>query len=167
MSEMMGHDPLAWIKEEPSDAPATEEKKQEVTTSSESGQVMEESVVEPRAEAAAEIAEEPKSQPEVVEPTVTSAAPEVENQLNLGEQLGIASVSNLRAEWLDRLSSGVESPLLIEGGEVQSVDTAGLQLLISLVRELEKEGLSWRWGERSPTLQGGIEELGLARMVSL
>jgi len=163
MSEMMGHDPLAWIKEEPSEAPAIEEKKQEVAPPAEPA-VVEETVVEP----AAEVAEEsgPQLQSEMVEQPAVVAS-ESEDQLNLGEQLGIASVSNLRAEWMDRLSSGVDSPLLIEGGQVQSVDTAGLQLLVSLVRELEKEGVSWSWGERSPALQGGIEELGIDRMVSL
>jgi len=163
MSEMMGHDPLAWIKEEPSEAPATEEKKQEVAPSAEPPPVVEEIVAEP----AVEVVEEPESQPQPEMVEQPAVAAESEEQLNLGEQLGIASVSNLRAEWMDRLSSGVDLPLLIEGGQVQSVDTAGLQLLVSLVRELEKEGVSWSWGARSPALQGGIEELGIARMVSL
>ena len=82
MSEMMGHDPLAWIKEEPSEAPATEEKKQEVAPSAEPPPVVEEIVAEP----AVEVVEEPESQPQpemVEQPAVVASESEDVDELSL------------------------------------------------------------------------------------
>ncbi len=88
--------------------------------------------------------------------------------VDLGEQLSIASVAALRAEWMDRIASGLdEHSLLLQGEGVQSVDTAGLQLLLSLIRGLEKEGVEWRWGGASQPLHESARQLGLSALLTL
>jgi anti-anti-sigma regulatory factor len=55
----------------------------------------------------------------------------------------------------------------LDGGEVQSIDTAGLQLVVALIRELGEDGVSWQWSASSDTLKSSAEQLGMSKMLSL
>lgn len=169
-NEVIGHDPLAWIKEEPAEAGQREEQpveaQQEVASAeaaeaAESVPVQSETVDAPPsvAEEAVAAVEEP--------PVVDAVSSESQGVINLGDQLVISNVGKVRAEWMDRIVAGVESPIVIEGGGLQMVDTAGLQLVVALIRELNEDGVSWQWGGRSDLLQSSAEQLGVSRMMSL
>lgn len=166
-NEVIGHDPLAWIKEEPAEAGQREEQpveaQQEVVSAAaaESVPVQSETVDAPPsvAEEAVAAVEEP--------PVVDAVSSESQGVINLGDQLVISNVGKVRAEWMDRIVAGVESPIVIEGGGLQMVDTAGLQLVVALIRELNEDGVSWQWGGRSDLLQSSAEQLGVSRMMSL
>ncbi|HIJ35118.1 MAG TPA: STAS domain-containing protein, partial [Gammaproteobacteria bacterium] len=56
---------------------------------------------------------------------------------------------------------------VLDGGEVQSIDTAGLQLVVALIRELGEDGVSWQWSASSDTLKSSAEQLGMSKMLSL
>ncbi len=180
-SDMIGHDPLAWIKEE-----STAERSAEARVE-EAAPAPVPSTPEP---VAAEPAAAPVQPPPQEEPVVQQQAPIMEQQaepepapvavapaaveedsgqivMELGEQLAIATVAKVRAGWMDKIASGVQVPVVLDGGKVQSIDTAGLQLVISLIRELGEGGVSWRWGERSETLQSSVEQLGLNELMAL
>ncbi len=178
-NEMIGHDPLAWIKEEPSteEAPVEQSPQQQAAVAEEKrvAAPVEEAVEQPPVvEEPAQVevsAPEPAASPEV---PATTPAIEVEQPaaagngaFDLGEQLVISNVGKTRAEWMDRIVAGVESPITIEGGEIQSIDTAGLQLVIALIRELNEDGVSWQWGGCSELLQTSASQLGLSQSMSL
>lgn len=162
-NEMIGHDPLAWIKED-----ASSEAAPEPVVSTEPEAVEEQvSAVEMAAEAPAAEAEAVAPTTErPVEPAVMAAASQ-DGILSLGEQLVISNASKTRAEWLDQIANGIESPLTLDGGEVQSIDTAGLQLIMALIRQLNEDGISWQWGGKSDTLQRSANELQLTQAMSL
>ncbi len=186
-NEMIGHDPLAWIKEEsvsePEQSVAGEvntvveaaPQAEEPTTTPESqittqlaAEAVQQSVAEPERES------EPAAEPEPVAAAPVEPATEnvVESQadphvFDLGEQLVISNVGKIRAEWMERIVAGVESPITLEGGAVQSIDTAGLQLVIALSRQFGEDGISWQWGERSELLKSSASQLGLSQIMSL
>ncbi len=172
-NEMIGHDPLAWIKEEPVEAGQPVEVQQETVTAAPAEVVKptpvqtEEVVAE--SSTADEIQESVAVAPEVAEEASVVEAVSLADQgvIDLGEQLVISNVGKVRAEWMDRIVAGVESPIVIEGGGLQMVDTAGLQLVIALIRELNEDGVSWQWGGRSDLLQSSAEQLGISGMMSL
>jgi hypothetical protein len=191
-NEMIGHDPLAWIKEDSAEdeAPAVEfAPAQPVETALEEREteavaavvapaepeavpppVVEQRVVEAPAPAAPPRpvvnVEIPAPAPAVTEMQPPAAVADL-GGFDLGEQLVISNVGKTRAEWMDRINAGVESPVTIEGGGIQSIDTAGLQLVIALIRELNEDGVSWQWGGRSDFLQSSASQLGLSQALSL
>jgi len=87
--------------------------------------------------------------------------------LNLGESLVISTVGKTRAEWMDRVMGGVDSPITLDGSDIQVIDTAGLQLVMALIRELNEDGVSWQWGDRSDLLNESAQQLGLSSQLSL
>ncbi len=170
--EMIGHDPLAWIKEEGTERPA-------VTGA-------------PVAAATTAVAEPSAEEQPAAEPVMASVADEVEvvavesspptgsvidspataaeshsGHLELGEQLVISTVREFRAGWMEQIEEGATSPVTLEGGAIKTIDTAGLQLVIALTRELSDNGVSWQWGEASESLKSSAEQLGLTAALSL
>ncbi|HIJ21874.1 MAG: STAS domain-containing protein [Gammaproteobacteria bacterium] len=180
-SDMIGHDPLAWIKEEPeetADSAAVKTATDKIVPSVETpAQVLiEESaaVVEETANAlplvseTAVVVEAAEEAEVVVEPEPVQVAASVDSgRFSLGEQLVISTVGKLRAEWMDQIMADTESPVVLDGGEVQSIDTAGLQLVVALIRELGEDGVSWQWSASSDTLKSSAEQLGMSKMLSL
>ena len=98
---------------------------------------------------------------------VALSAVEEPGVLNLGESLVISTVGKTRAEWMDRVMGGVDSPITLDGSDIQVIDTAGLQLVMALIRELNEDGVSWQWGDRSDLLNESAQQLGLSSQLSL
>lgn len=167
-NEMIGHDPLAWIKEEPAEAEQAEAPSVVVQEAA-PAEVVEAAVVEEPVAPVAVVEQESVAEPAVVEePVVVAPSAAIEQGIiELGDQLVISNVGKVRAEWMDRIVAGVESPIVIEGGDLQMVDTAGLQLVVALIRELNEDGVSWQWGGRSDLLQSSAAQLGITEMMSL
>lgn len=169
--DMIGHDPLAWIKEEPA-----EESPVEATVAMEQSAVALQADVEtPEApsavtteavvEAVAAVVEEP-----VAEEPPKAVAEEVIDDtgaLQMGDALVISNVGKTRAEWMDRITGGIDSPITLEAGDIQVIDTAGLQLVIALIRELNEDGVSWQWGGCSELVKESARQLDLTTQLSL
>lgn len=70
----------------------------------------------------------------------------------------------LKAELLGALNAGV---IVLDGGPVERVDTAGLQMLVLFRRELEARGGTLRWHGTSDALNEAASLLGLAQLLDL
>lgn len=55
----------------------------------------------------------------------------------------------------------------IDGSEVESVDTAGLQSLLVLMREAEKRNKTIEWSNSTETLQNAAAKIGLIEQLNL
>ncbi len=58
-------------------------------------------------------------------------------------------------------------PVVVDGGDVERVDTAGLQLLVALVRRQQRAGRRLSWKAASPTLLKCGDRLGLTEALGL
>ncbi len=177
--DMIGHDPLAWIKEDtdsnkPADtasAVAADAKpvQQEESPPAAQQPIPEEvSGVQPPKQESAQMTQEPAVSQTTS--SVSAAQPQVaddsgETHLHLGEQLVIGTAGKVKSEWMDTINSGIQSPIVLDGKDVNNIDTAGLQLVIALTRELSEDGVSWRWGDRSEVLQSSAEQLGVSGLI--
>lgn len=63
--------------------------------------------------------------------------------LTTGETLDIRQVTELQAEWLEKLAQPGAVTVDLKG--LKKIDTAGVQLLISLGKELEATGREAEW----------------------
>lgn len=82
-----------------------------------------------------------------------------ETQLVFASVLDIAGAQNLRSE-LDRALSG-GTTLVLDGGRVERVDTAALQILAAFCRACQKTGKALSWKATSQPLNDVAALLGL------
>lgn len=85
--------------------------------------------------------------------------------LSLQPDLGIESVAELQAALQPHLDD--EAPLLLDGGDVDRVHTAGLQLLHAFVRDRAALGRSTSIAPASPALVQAARHLALAASLGL
>lgn len=79
----------------------------------------------------------------------------------LPERLQASQAEALVSELRAAVSQG--EALELDGAQVKKVDTAGLQLLVSL----GKSATSWRWAGVSADLSAAARALGLAELLHL
>lgn len=79
--------------------------------------------------------------------------------MKLPETLVASRAAALLQALEPRLASG--GTLTLDGGDVARVDTAGIQLLLYINRELARRGGSLRWSAASVTLTDAARLLGL------
>lgn len=79
----------------------------------------------------------------------------------LPERLQASQAEALVTELRNAAAQG--EPLQLDGAQVKKVDTAGLQLLVSL----GKTGAGWRWTSTSPALAEAARALGLGAALNL
>ena len=77
----------------------------------------------------------------------------------LEEDVGIAQVAILKEAWLPVLDSGKD--ITIDASAVEDIDTAGLQLLLSLVKTAKDSGRSVTWERPSETVINAVKETSL------
>ncbi len=82
-----------------------------------------------------------------------------------GEALDIAQAGGLYSRLQKSLQKSSTIELKAEG--VQKVDTAGLQLMLSLSNEVKKCGGELIWKSPSPVLLGAAKLLGLDKKLGL
>ena len=82
-----------------------------------------------------------------------------------GESLDITNALSLYA----RLQKALQRSTTIElkAESVQKADTAGLQLFVSLIQELNTTGGQIIWKKPSPALLSAAEQLGLSTQLKL
>lgn len=86
-------------------------------------------------------------------------------RIHCGERLSIEHVEALYGEMESALAS--EADVELDAGQVHYCDTAGLQLLVSLRREMQKTSHDIHWSETSEVLQQTCGYLGLNESLGL
>ncbi len=81
------------------------------------------------------------------------------------ESSAIRIAAALQTELVARLDES--GPVTIDGGSVERVDTATLQLLAAFVRELHEASRAVVWSACSPTLRRASKTLGLESSLRL
>lgn len=79
--------------------------------------------------------------------------------VKLPESITIRDVSQLRDEWLVLVEAG--EPIEVDASGVEDVDGAGLQLMLSLFRDLLGRGHSVTWAGVSDKFREVVEVLGM------
>lgn len=74
----------------------------------------------------------------------------MELTVDLGDQLNIANVHDRHLAWRDLVAS--DADLVIDGGALEKIDSAGLQLLLVLKRTVEQTSRKFIWGRVSEEL---------------
>lgn len=105
----------------------------------------------------------------VEQPIENSAeAPAIEaasDHLRLPDSIGIADVAEVKV-FLEPYLSGHES-LTIDGSEVDTIDGAGLQLLVGFVREATNQPIALKWDGVSEVLIQAAAHFGVSAVLGL
>jgi len=108
--------------------------------------------------------ETPAAQREPLPPLDPPAADAAEGRVTLGEGLCIAEVVELRERLRVALDLGA---LHLDGGELEQIDAAGVQLLCAAVRDAHRQGRPVTWLGVSPRLRAAAQHLGLQQELGL
>jgi anti-anti-sigma regulatory factor len=84
-------------------------------------------------------------------------------RIDLGARLSIAHAAELHRTLTAGLASG--GPLVIDGGDVEEVDTAILQLLAGLWRAVVERSIDCKWDGASDELRRLAKLVGMAEML--
>jgi len=85
--------------------------------------------------------------------------------LDFEQSLTIAEVGELRETLL--IQCDTENTLNLKGGDIESIDGAGLQFLASLVKEATEMHIVITWIDASDELKKAAESVGLAGVLGL
>ena len=69
----------------------------------------------------------------------------------------------MRAHLLEK--AALPGPFEIDGGSVEMVDTAGVQLVVAFALDCLEKGVAYKWLGRSSTLEKAIELLGVSPLL--
>jgi len=75
----------------------------------------------------------------------------------------IREAAQLRAELLS--CAGLPGPYQIDGAAVETVDTAGVQVLVAFALDCLERNASYTWLARSPALEEAIRVLGVGALL--
>jgi anti-anti-sigma regulatory factor len=106
-----------------------------------------------------------KKQPQATKPQPTKPQPPKPQPVELAARMSIAQSIDLHRTLTACLASG--APLLIEGGGVEQIDTAALQLLVSAWLGATKRGIECRWQGASQALRRSATLIGVAEILQL
>jgi anti-anti-sigma regulatory factor len=81
----------------------------------------------------------------------------------LGTSCTIQEAEAVRAHLLAQ--AALPGPYEIDGGSVELVDTAGIQLIVAFALDCLEKGVAYKWIGRSATLDKAIELLGVSPLL--
>jgi anti-anti-sigma regulatory factor len=81
----------------------------------------------------------------------------------LGTSCTIQEAEAVRAHLLAQ--AALPGPYEIDGGSVEMVDTAGVQLIVAFALDCLEKGVPYKWAGRSATLDKAIELLGVSPLL--
>ena len=99
------------------------------------------------------------------EKAVKAVAAGAHEALLLDSQCTLRESVALKSRLLERLDQAGD--VEIDGGSVQKIDTAGLQLLVAFARQLRASHRALGWKSVAPELQRSAAQLGLADALGL
>jgi anti-anti-sigma regulatory factor len=85
--------------------------------------------------------------------------------IELGARLSITEAVDLHKTFTERIAQG--APIVIDGGKVEEIDTAILQLLASVWMTGAKQGVECRWQTASEALRRIARLIGVAELLNL
>jgi anti-anti-sigma regulatory factor len=87
------------------------------------------------------------------------------DSVSLGGSIAISNVQ----EWYERFVEmiSMEDEIILDGGEVEQVDGAGLQLLVALMKEASTSKVKVTWKAASDVLRNSAAQLGVAEILGL
>ncbi len=85
--------------------------------------------------------------------------------LVLGDDISIIHVAELKQDWLALIDSNKN--ITIEAQQVEDIDTAGLQLLLSFVKTVKLAGREIHWTAPSDTLMQAVTETALKDVMGI
>jgi phospholipid transport system transporter-binding protein len=100
--------------------------------------------------------------PEIVE-FMSSAPQPVVGRVVLPATCTIHEARALQSHLLEQLE--LPGPCEIDGGAVQQVDTAGVQLVLAFALDCLERNLQYTWKARSPALEEAIRVLGVGALL--
>ncbi len=92
-----------------------------------------------------------------------SASPAVAGRVVLGAACTIHEAAALRAHLLEQ--AALPGPYEIDGGAVEHIDTAGLQLVVAFALDCLERSIHYTWTRRSPALEEAIRTLGVGALL--
>ncbi|MBE1159487.1 STAS domain-containing protein [Dyella acidiphila] len=93
-----------------------------------------------------------------------SDTPKGEVRVGMPADFRIGEVTDLHRQLRDALDG---SAIVLDGGAVERVDTAALQLLVAFQHEARKRERALSWTAASAPLQDAAGQLGLAQILAL
>jgi anti-anti-sigma regulatory factor len=99
----------------------------------------------------------------IVPAAAPAAAPIRTGRVVLGTSCTIQEAAAVRAHLLAQAE--LPGPYEIDGGSVELVDTAGVQLVVAFALDCLEKGTPYKWAGRSPTLEAAIELLGVGPLL--
>ena len=96
-------------------------------------------------------------------PTAANAAAQRLGRVVLGTSCTIQEAEAVRAHLLAQ--AALPGPYEIDGGSVELVDTAGVQLIVAFALDCLEKGVAYKWTGRSATLDRAIELLGVTPLL--
>ena len=91
------------------------------------------------------------------------ASPLASGKVVLGASCTIHEAPALRSHLIAQASH--PGPYEIDGGAVQQIDTAGVQLVVAFALDCLERGVHYIWTSRSPQLEEAIRTLGVAALL--
>lgn len=88
------------------------------------------------------------------------------SSITLPTSLTIQSVTADHKHLIERLS-GIEGPVEIDAGSVEEIDTAGMQLLLAVISELDSRSVKTQWVAPTQVLLQTAATLGMSNALSL
>jgi anti-anti-sigma regulatory factor len=85
--------------------------------------------------------------------------------MRLPASLDLTAADRLHGQLQDRLGRG--EALLIEGGDVERVSTACVQVLVAAAASAREAGLAFRLAPASDILRHAVSDLGLAGVLGM
>jgi anti-anti-sigma regulatory factor len=98
------------------------------------------------------------------EPTAEAEAPGSDG-FDMGDSLTIAEVADSHRRLTELLASG--GAITLDGGGIEGIDGAGLQLLAALMRDASGQGIEVNWSGASDALKAAADQVGLTDVLGL
>lgn len=100
----------------------------------------------------------------VVETPEVAEAPATDDFV-LGESLTIVEVADSHQRLMERLAAG--GSVSLDGGSVEGVDGAGLQLLAVFMKDAKAQGVEVSWSDISDALKVAVNQVGLTEALGV
>jgi anti-anti-sigma regulatory factor len=98
-------------------------------------------------------------------PAVVAGSPDSPSSLKLQPHCTLREAAALKTQLLEQLELGRD--VILDGGAVEKIDTAGLQLLAAFSRHLGECGRHLEWTAVTPELLRAGAQLDLAELIGL
>lgn len=103
--------------------------------------------------------------PEAVVDTPEAAVNTSREAFSLPPVLTIHEAEQVKADLVEMMQ--LPGPVALDGGAVERVDTAGLQLLASLIKSCRSDVRAFSWTGWSPEFERAAQILGLSNILAL